>query len=197
MIESPVTYEELHHRLNYNPFTGLFRWKNPLKYSNVKINDIAGYKNKMGYITIKINKKLYYAHKLAWLYVHGKWPEHEIDHKDRIRYHNWILNLIDAPHLHNMRNQGNPKNNKSGVKGVWWDNSNKNWRVTIGFYGKLIYLGTYKSLNEAICHRLAGEQCLNWEKNDSTSPAYLYVKENIQNPKCIKPFVCSLKYKNY
>lgn len=39
----------------------------------------------------------------------------------------------------------------------------------------------FKNLKwNAVCARLAGEQCLDWEGCDSNSPAYKYVKENIQ-----------------
>lgn len=45
------------------------------------------------------------AHRLAWLYVHGEWPQREIDHKDNVRHHNWIGNLRDVSHSVNMQNQ--------------------------------------------------------------------------------------------
>ncbi|MCP4373526.1 MAG: hypothetical protein GY797_36295 [Deltaproteobacteria bacterium] len=42
------------------------------------------------------------------------------------------------------------------------------------------YLGTYNNFDNAVCARLAGEQCVNWSGCDSNSPAFKYVKGHIQ-----------------
>ncbi|MDP8268226.1 MAG: HNH endonuclease signature motif containing protein [Candidatus Tenebribacter davisii] len=120
MKESKLTYAELHRQLSYNSFTGLFRWKVVRPKSRSKIGGILKY-TQFSYVRIKINGKSYQAHRLAWLYVHGKWPEGDIDHKDQVRYHNWIDNLRETNTKYNGRNRGNPKNNISGVKGVYWN----------------------------------------------------------------------------
>lgn len=39
--------------------------------------------------------------------------------------------------------------NKSGVKGVYWDNRYGGWRATIGHNGKSVYLGKYEKLEDA------------------------------------------------
>ena len=46
---------------------------------------------------------------------------------------------------------------------------------------KKIYLGIYKDFDEAVCVRLAVEQCVNWEGCDSNSPAYQYVQKMLSN----------------
>ena len=125
-------------------------------------------------------KKLYKAHRLAWFYVHGYMPENDIDHEDRITNHNWIKNLREVSKVCNARNIGNIKSNTSGVKGVKWDKFNTKWEVCIMINQINKYLGRYKSFDNAVCARLAGEQCVNWEGCDSHSPAYQYVRENIQ-----------------
>jgi len=61
-----LTYKELHRILNYNPLTGIFRWK--VSNSNrVKIGDIAGRKDKDGYNTIGINNKQYRANPISYI----------------------------------------------------------------------------------------------------------------------------------
>lgn len=47
--------------------------------------------------------------------------------------------------------------NKSGVKGVRWDDSKKRWKAYIGFKGKQINLGSYLTFEEAVEAREAGE----------------------------------------
>lgn len=111
---------------------------------------------------------------------YGYWPENDIDHKDKIKHHNCIRNLRETSRQCNMRNMGNRKDNTSGVKGIHWDKLNKKWKTQISINRKRKTLGYYKDFDNAVCARLAGEQCVGWEGCDSNSPAYQYVKENIQ-----------------
>jgi len=97
---------------------------------------------------------------LAWLYIYGYWPENDINHKDRIKHHNWISNLREISQQYNTRNIRNLKNNKSGVKGVC-KNKRSKYKSYITVNNKKTNFGQYKDFNEAICHHLAAEQCLN------------------------------------
>ena len=49
-------------------------------------------------------------------------------------------------------------NNSSGVKGVFWSTSEKRWIACIGFRGKNITIGRYKSLEKAALARKEAEQ---------------------------------------
>ena len=176
-----VTYNELHRQLDYSPINGLFRWKiEPTK--KIKIGDIAGYKNE-GYVQIRINGQLHRAHRLAWLYVKGYLPENDIDHIKGIKDDNRIRKLREISRSCNLRNTGNRKNNISGIKGVSWLKSRNKWRSVVMVHQKYKHLGNYTDFDEAVCARLAGEQCLNWSDCDSNSPAYQYVTNNIINRK--------------
>lgn len=172
-----VTQERLKELLHYDPLTGEFVWL--IRTSNrVKVGDIAG-TNSEGYILISVDGRFYRAHILAWLYEYGYLPEYELDHKDRVRHHNWIDNLREVTRQCNTRNTGNRKNNSSGVKGVTWDNKNSRWKAQVMINGKTIYLGNHKGFTEAVCHRLAAEQAEGWEGCDRTSPAYQYVMKEV------------------
>lgn len=175
-----LTYDTLQKQLSYNQFTGFFKWR-VTKYG-VTIGSIAGGFTSDGYISITIDNMPYQAHRLAWFYVHGYMPENMIDHKDRIRHHNWILNLREATNQCNQRNTGNRKNNTSGVKGV--AKAGDKWVSQIAINSKNKYLGIYKEFDEAVCARLMGEQCLDWEGCDSHSPAYLYVQNMLKDGNC-------------
>jgi hypothetical protein len=61
--------------LDYDPQTGIFRWKERKevpKFWNTKYaGKIAGSLDD-GYINIGINRMIYKAHRLAWFYVYGE-----------------------------------------------------------------------------------------------------------------------------
>ena len=174
-----ISHKELLRQLYYDHLTGLFtrRTSNNRKY---KIGDIAGHKKKSGYVIVSIHNRGYKAHRLAWFYYYGYWPEYGIDHKDLIKHHNWIDNLREATQQCNSQNTKNFKHNTSGVKGVSWYPLYNQWKACMYINKIQKHLGYYKDFDNAVCARLAGEQCVNWAGCDSNSPAYQYVKGNIQ-----------------
>ena len=141
--------------------------------------DIAGTANPDGRLRIQIDRKVYLNHRLIWLWHHGYLPEHALDHIDRNPGNNRIENLREVSLSCNQRNTDNRADNISGVKGVCWSKSRQKWHVQIGVSRKVINLGYYTNFLEAVCHRLAAEQYLDWEGCDSSSPAYQYVKKHI------------------
>ena len=66
---------------------------------------------------IGINGKIYRAHRLAWLYMTGKWPKEEIDHKDTNSLNDKIENLRICNDFQNKANRKTPSTNKTGFKG--------------------------------------------------------------------------------
>ena len=51
-----------------------------------------------------------------------------------------------------------PKNNTSGVKGVFWDKSREKWSASITFQGKKISLGRFDIIEDAAKARKAAEE---------------------------------------
>jgi len=177
-LKMGLLHKELLGLLDYDPLTGVFKWKVNCS-TQVKSGDIAGHMAKNGRIDIGLNGKLYKAHRLAWFYVYGYFPENNIDHIDRIPHHNWISNLREVSQICNMRNTGNNKNNVSGVKGVSWYKATEKWKVQITINSRNYTVGYYKNFDNAVCARLAVEQCLNWEGCDNLSPAYQHVQKMV------------------
>lgn len=173
-----LTASKLKKILNYNMFTGYLTWKQSMRNGSVKKGSIAGSIDH-GYIRINIKGKKYSAHRLAWLYMTGKFPTKGIDHKDRIKHHNWWSNLRLLSNSNNQKNTGNWTNNTSGIKGVCWHKLSNKWEARIRI-GKTKFLGLYKNFDDAVCARLAGEQCLEWDKYNKTSPAYQYVQKMLK-----------------
>lgn len=50
------------------------------------------------------------------------------------------------------------KDNKSGKKGVYWNEKDKRWRAVISYKGKLYYLGEYSNIDDAIRIRKFAEK---------------------------------------
>lgn len=176
----------LKHRLHYNKKTGIFKWNNLNPYANsIKSGCVAGWKHDK-YISISIDGKGYLAHRLAWLWVYGYLPENPIDHINRNGSDNRITNLREASHSCNMRNIGTRKDNKSGIRGVQYHKPLKKWIPRITVLGKKYHLGVFENLTEAVAHRLAAEQCLDWPGCDFSSPAYYYIQEYLRKNQCQK-----------
>lgn len=144
-----LTVERLKEVLRYDPETGLFWWKIRTG-PRCNMNKPAGYKNNLGYINIQLFGVNHRAHRLAWLYIYGKWPEYDVDHKNAIVYDNRMVNLRDVPHEINMENQRNAhRNNKTGLLGVSFDKKANKFRAQITIKGKKKCLGWFSNQEEA------------------------------------------------
>lgn len=140
-----ITQDRLKELLDYDPLTGIFRWK--VSRGRVSKGSIAGTEVRVSdnYIRleIRIDAKRYKAHQLAFLYVYGYIPE-EIDHKDRNPLNNAIDNLLDSSKSRNQLNR-NKNSNKELPKGVFLKHSTGRYFVQIK--GK--HYGYTDSIHEA------------------------------------------------
>lgn len=148
--------------------------------NSVKKGSEAGCANHRGYCRLSIDGTQYLTHRIIFLWHHGYMPENDIDHINRIKSDNRIENLREITRSCNMRNTGNPSDNTSGVKGITRDVTTGRYRVRVLRHE----LGIFENYDEAVLHRLAAEQCLNWSGCDSSSPAYKYALDNgLINPR--------------
>lgn len=76
-----------------------------------------------------------------------------VDHINRDTLDNRRENLRISDKSKNAFNTGLWRHNKSGYKGVSWDNENKKWRVSIQIEKRSINLGRYNSIREAVIAR--------------------------------------------
>lgn len=155
-----LTQKYLKSILDYNSVTGVFTWRQrPIDHfknshrqniwNSKHSGTVAGSMTPLGYWRITINNKSYRAHRIAWLYTYGRWPKDQIDHIDGNKLNNRIDNLRKANNSENNRNVGLKKTNKSGHKGVSWNNRDKKWQAYIGVNGRNKSLGSYDSAQEA------------------------------------------------
>lgn len=180
-----LTQEYLKECLDYCPHTGLFAWKKRPKQHFERMPDWQGWNNRYpgklagavqdmkacrtNYILICISDKLHKAHRLAWLYMHGTYPDNNIDHINGDGTDNRIVNLRDVTNAENHRNQRRPINNSSGTIGVCWHSYRKAWSSRINLNGKRVNLGYFDDINEAIATRKTAEVEYGYHPNHGRS----------------------------
>ena len=136
--------DELHKQLleniHYDPETGIFTWIKQ-KAQRTKIGSIAGKKDNKGYVQLTYDYKNYSAHRLAWFYVYKEFPSKALDHINRNKEDNRISNLREVSSAENSQNRSS--------KGYWLQKAPNIWRSKIVVNNKTIYLGLFKTEEEA------------------------------------------------
>lgn len=94
---SELTHEELTRLLDYDPETGVFRWKVDRGGRGcIKAGDVAGSKGKWGW-AIKLNGKKYSSRRLAWFFVNKEWPKNNLFSKNGGQFDDRIDNIAMIP----------------------------------------------------------------------------------------------------
>jgi hypothetical protein len=157
-----LTVAELKQELDYDQFTGVFRWRIS-RYRGIKARqikgEVAGHLQSKGYLALRISGVKHLVHRLAFLYMTGEWPVGQVDHVDRDKINNAWINLRDVDGTTNL---GNSRplwaHNTSGIKGVCFYKRDKTWQAFIRYKGKMIYLGRYHDIVEAAAARQMAEE---------------------------------------
>ena len=145
MAKKPLPDAELLRQLlEYDAETGLLKWRERdsshfadarrcsiwnAKYAGTR----AGQSRK--YVIVKILGVGYVAHRIIWKMVHGVDPD-EIDHINRDKLDNRLINLRDVDHAVNMRNRPIGINNMSGEQHIHWCARMGRWVVQVSVPGK-------------------------------------------------------------
>lgn len=150
-----LTQKRLRELLDYQPDTGKFTWL--VKRGNKSAGAPAGCFDADGYKVIRVDTRMYKAHRLAWLYVHGVMPTLNIDHINRDKADNRIANLRECNQSENMQNVADAST-RSGCRGVTWYARDQKWIVRLRLNYKVIRVGRFKNLSDAIAARKKAEQ---------------------------------------
>ena len=151
-----MTQSKLKELYSYDPTTGHFTRRT--SRGNVKAGTVAGCVTQEGYVTIRYLKKNLRAHRLAFLYMTGKMPSKEMDHINHIKDDNRWSNLREVTATLNSRNKKLSVANKSGYAGVSYRSSHKKWQARIVVNYKPIFLGYFRTKEEAIVARKEAEK---------------------------------------
>lgn len=168
-----LTQEELKETLCYCPDTGVFTWVKSLKGGKAKEGGIAGIPKKSpsgkAYWYVSIKQRLFFAHRVAVLYMTGIHPVGHVDHINGNGIDNRWENLRVVSPLENSKNLRKASNNTSGHTGVYWSKKDQRWIAQIKINRKVIYLGSYVDINDAITARKTAEIKNGFHANHGTN----------------------------
>jgi len=153
MADAILAADRLREVVDYNPETGVFIRKVRLAQrhqvgdrADVSINTgpMAGYRR------VSVDSKRFLAHRCAWLYVHGEWPNQDIDHLNGDKGDNRIANLRNVSNDVNRQNlRVARRDNKSGFLGVHFHKETGKWRARVQFRGKTVEAGLHETPEQA------------------------------------------------
>jgi hypothetical protein len=161
-----LTVERLRELLDYDADLGRFRSR-VYRCGRATAGSIAGSAKGRGYRHLNVDGRLYIEHRLVWFYVHGVWPEGEIDHINGVRDDNRIANLRVVPRT--AENRQNTRKVRSdsrvGIQGV--KRSGTRWKAVITVRGKVHNIGSFVTPEEAGAAYLAAKAELHpyWAKD--------------------------------
>lgn len=161
MEKIELTQEIIRELIDYDPETGDCFWKfrdrKWFKSDGVWKSWNSSFSGKKtgslnirdGYIQLYILNIKCRLHRIIWLYVYGEWPKNMIDHINRIKSDNRLINLREATNTENGQNREKQKNNTSGYKGVSWNKQAKKWETKIMINSKHKHLGLFENKEDA------------------------------------------------
>lgn len=169
MTRDNLTPKEVRRLIDYDPDTGALTWRSrprcdfhrDLDWSrwNTRFAGRPAFTvNSGGYLVGRLAGKMRKAHRVAWAHFYGAWPEATIDHVNRDKRDNRIHNLRDVSRSVNLRNMPKPKDNTSGVVGVYWRKDLCKWRALIAVDGKTLQLGHFEQFDDAVAARKTAER---------------------------------------
>lgn len=165
-----LTVDYLRSRLAYDGETGVITWKP--KDGHQKWNErFAGRpalnksSQRGGYLVGAVDAVHLRAHRVAYALANGSWPSGEVDHINGDVTDNRIANLRDVTPSENCRNQKRPRNNRSGLIGVWFDARRNKWRAEARHAGVNYKLGSFATKEEAELARRAADDRFGYHPN--------------------------------
>ena len=159
MAVDDLTAERVRELFDYDPVTGIMTRK-ACAATRWRSYEVTRSFDPRGYIKTSVRNRSYFVHRLIWLFVHGQWPVHEIDHINRNPADNRIENLRDVTRKVNIANRkrwGKPKKPPtrtqapSGSGCVFIDGAarSKPYRARIMIDKRTINLGRFDSAENA------------------------------------------------
>lgn len=138
-----ITQEYVQQLIEYDPRTGVAHWK--VDKGTARKGDKIQSISTKGYYRISIDRRRISLHRVIWLYVYGTLPDLSVDHINRNKTDNRIVNLRLATNRQQHQNKSAQKNNTSGYVGVTWNKHAAKWVAQIWDAGVAHYLGVFDS----------------------------------------------------
>jgi hypothetical protein len=139
--------ERLRCLMHYDQARGYFTWRVG-RGGRAAAGTVAGKPDRAGYIETQIDRRYFRRARLAFLYMKGRWPMPQADHKDRLVDNDIWSNIREASPSNNSLNR--ERHNKHGVRGVSYRADRaRPWSANITIGGKPKYLGLFTCKAEA------------------------------------------------
>jgi hypothetical protein len=147
MSHKILSYADFDELLSYDKEIGKIYQKK--KRPKISVGSEAGTITPFGHRYVQLFGRKYPIHHLVWLFETKSFPEKFLDHKDGNPINNKFSNLREVTTKQNTENRGKQKNNKTGFKGVSFNCRLQKYVAQIQHNSKTIYLGVYKTPEEA------------------------------------------------
>lgn len=162
----PIDPDKMKSLFDYNPETGELLWRD--KRGPVNAGDVAGwsYEGRGDEVRwyVETGGKSYLRSRIVWAIMTGTDPgDMCVDHINGDTTDDRFANLRLATLKQNNHNSSEKKNNKAGLKGVFWDEDAGMWGAAIRANDKAIKLGVFKDKEAAYAVRLFAERILHGE----------------------------------
>ena len=149
------TIDRLRELFSYDPETGVLVCR--VARSNSIAGSEVGSIASNGYMYVTVDYARMLVHRVIWAIHYGEYPEADVDHEDRNKRNNRIINLRDASRSQNNANSPAPSNNTSGIRGISWNARLGKWHAYISWHGERRHLGFFDNLNDASRARVDAE----------------------------------------
>lgn len=135
---------------DYDPKNGALTWAVD-RSRLAKKGTVAGSVYSNGYRVVGVDQTYYLVHRLVWVHHYGEPPKLNVDHINGDRLDNRIANLRDVSKSKNAQNQRKCHGDKKSCDliGATWDKSNKNWKAQLVLNRKTVYIGRFKTPEDA------------------------------------------------
>ena len=134
--------------LSYDPATGELRWRKS-KNSRARVGTVVSRTTEKGYLRFFFNGRQYRVHRVAFALMTGRWPEHQIDHKNGDPADNRWENLREVSNAVNCQNRHRPKC-RSGLLGAHLAGRRFSSEITVnGVRRRLGHFDTAQEAHEA------------------------------------------------
>jgi hypothetical protein len=145
-IKSGLTRDYVLEHLSCDAKNGLLFWRNT--GGRKRTGASAGSLCHNGYVYVRLDGMMHKRSRLLWFVHHGEWPNNELDHINRVRTDDRLVNLRNVTSAQNGWNK-NSRIGQSGTVGVCFHKETGKWRPRIQANGKIVSLGLYQTVVEA------------------------------------------------